>query len=267
MKLLSIFFNSFLKVFQLYSIFDSLNIKILKNIVLSSETNFFHKNLIHYISYIYIFHLWQAILLPTVSHRITRLAISQRLMINLSRMEKRGWIDDTVRGCGVTIVDSGITVISDDLCVDKIRDGGHRCRPVESSRWHWSEGFNRGPRLVRSPRTSWLSNLGHGARYAFILDSYAFHTGRFTSSVVPLFFFLFFLLLLLPIKSFAPMIVATRFAMNLWTFDLSCAKNIFFKKYCKLFQISRRVRSGENWSFSLWMYLNIHKDIENTSKD
>lgn len=96
--------------------------------------------------------------------------------------------------------DSGITVISDDLCVDKIRDGGHWCRPVESSRWHWSEGFNRGPRLVRSPRTSWLSNLGHGARYAFILDSYAFHTGRFTSSVVPLFFFLFFLLLF-PIKS------------------------------------------------------------------
>lgn len=174
--------------------------------------------------YIYIFHFWQAILLPTVSRRITRLVISQRLMINLSRMEKRGWIDDTVRGCGVTIVDSGITVISDDLCVDKIRDGGHRCRPVESSRWHWSEGFNRGPRLVRSPRTSWLSNLGHGARYAFILDSYAFHTGRFTSSVVPLFFFLFFLLLLLPRWSLPRGLP--------WIFELSIcpARKIYFLK-------------------------------------
>lgn len=147
-------------------------------------------------------------------------------------MEKRGWLDDTVYGCGVTTVDSGITVISDDLCVDKIRDGGHRCRPVESSRWHWSEGFNRGPRLVRSPRTSWLSNLGHGARYAlFSIPALSIRVGSHPVS---------FFSLLSSIKS-RPIIVAARFHGIL---NLSAAEKNIFE------QPNREKR-----------YLNVHKDI------
>lgn len=178
-------------------------------------------------------------------------------------MEKRGWIDDTVRGCGVTILDSGITVISDDLCVDKIRDGGHRCRPVESSRWHWSEGFNRGPRLVRSPRTSWLSNLGHGARYAlFSIPTLSIRAGWHPVSS----FHSFFSFFLLSIKSARDRWgeLGEFWATNLWIFNWTKKrrnKTLKQRGWYKLFQILRRVQSRENWSFPLWMYLNIHKDI------
>lgn len=56
---------------------------------------------------------------------------------------------------GVTIPDSGITVISDDLCVDKIRDSG-RCRLVESSSQPMTleRRFQSRPRFVRFPRTA-----------------------------------------------------------------------------------------------------------------